>query len=377
MRRYAQAGRQKDLLTCAALLRQAPGQDQVRALLAGFEKAFAGRAIANLPKELTDALAARGGGSLALRLRQGDARAQDMALQTIEDTAAKEEERLQLIQILGEVPQPRAVPALLAVLDDAKHPKVQEAGLHALQVYSDAVIGAEVVKRYPDWTPHLRGPAQTLLASRATWTMQLLLAVDAGTIAKATVPTEAVRKLLLHRGDQIQNLVRKHWGEIKGATTAQMRDDIDRLVKVVRSGKSDPYEGKKLFDAHCSKCHQLFGKGGDVGPDLTPYKRDDVDSLMLHIVNPSAEIREGYETHLILTTDGRTLSGVKVEGDDKIVVLRGADGQTSAIKRDQIDDMKVVPQSLMPEGLLQGLSDQQVRNLFAYLRSGQPLNIKE
>jgi putative membrane-bound dehydrogenase-like protein len=377
MRRYAQAGRQKDLLTCAALLRLAPGPDQVRALLAGFEKAFAGRAIANLPSELTDALAARGGGSLALRLRQGDAQAAATALQTITDAAAKETDRLQLIQILGEVPQPRAVPALLAVLDDAKHPKVQEAGLHALQVYSDAAIGAEVVKRYPDWTPALRGPAQTLLASRAPWTLQLLLAVDAGTIDKATLPPETVRRLLLHPGDKIQTLVRKHWGEIKGATTAQMREEIDRLVKVVRSGKSDPYEGKKLFDAQCSRCHQLFGKGGDVGPDLTPYKRDDVDNLMLHIVNPSAEIREGYETHLILTTDGRTLTGVKIEGDDKIVVLRGGDGQTSAIKRDQIDDLKVVPQSLMPEGLLQGLSDQQVRNLFAYLRSGQPLNLKD
>ena len=77
---------------------------------------------------------------------------------------------------------------------------------------------------------------------------------------------------------------------------------------------------------------------------------------------------------LVLTTDGRTLNGFLVERDDKIVVLRGADGQTTVIGRDQIDDMKVIPQSLMPEGLLQGLADQQVRDLFAYLRSGQPLN---
>jgi putative heme-binding domain-containing protein len=99
--------------------------------------------------------------------------------------------------------------------------------------------------------------------------------------------------------------------------------------------------------------------------------------MMLHIVNPSAEIREGFENHLVQTTDGRTLNGFLVERDNKIVVLRGADGQTTVISRDQIDDMKVIPQSLMPEGLLNGLADQQVRDLFAYLRSGQPLNVKD
>jgi putative membrane-bound dehydrogenase-like protein len=377
MRRYAQAGRQKDLLTCAELLRLAPAKEHVKELLTGFEKAFAGRAIANLPRELTDALAARGGGSLALRLRQGDAGAIDTALQTIADTAAREAERLQLIQIMGEVSQPRAVAALLGVLDDAAHPKVREAALHALQVYADARVGTEVVKRYADLPPDLRSAAQALLASRASWTMELLQAVDAGKIDKTTIAPEAVRKLLLHSSDKIQGLVHKHWGEIKGATTAQMRQEIDRLVKVVGAGKGDPYDGKKLFDASCSKCHRLFGKGGDIGPDLTPYKRDDLDNLMLQIVNPSAEIREGYENHFILTTDGRALNGFLLERDDKIVVLRGSDGQTTAIKRDQIDDMKVIPQSLMPEGLLTGMTDQQVRDLFAYLRSGQPLNLKE
>jgi putative heme-binding domain-containing protein len=377
MRRYAQAGRQKDLLTCAELLRLAPGPEQARLLLVGFEKAFAGRPVANLPKELREALAARGGGSLALRLRQGDASAVETALKTIGDAKAKADERLQLIQICGEAPQPRVVPTLLRVLDDADHAELQQAALQALQVYSDAKIGAEIIQRYADFSPKLRGAAQALLASRATWALQFVQAVDTGKIDKAAVPLEAVRKLLLHPGDKIQELIRKHWGEIKGATTAEMRREIDRLVQVVRASQGDPYAGRKLFDASCGKCHQLFGKGGDVGPDLTPYKRDDVETLMLHIVNPSAEIREGFENNLVLTTDGLTLSGFLVERDDKIVVLRGADGQTTVISRDQIDDMKVIPQSLMPEGLLQGLADQQVRDLFAYLRSGQPLNVKD
>ena len=57
--------------------------------------------------------------------------------------------------------------------------------------------------------------------------------------------------------------------------------------------KGTPYSGKKLFTANCGKCHTLFGQGGQIGPDLTSFKRDDVANMLVNIVNPSAEVREG------------------------------------------------------------------------------------
>ncbi len=187
------------------------------------------------------------------------------------------------------------------------------------------------------------------------------------------MPEAVLRRILLHRDERIAALVKRHYGEIKGATTAQMRQEIDRLAKVIRGGEGSPYRGKKLFTESCGKCHQLFAKGGSIGPDLTPYKRDDLDTMLLHIVNPSAEIREGFENYLVVTEDGRALNGFLVEKDDKIVVLRGIDGQSIVIARDKIEEMRALPQSLMPEGLLKALKDQEVRDLFGYLRSTQPL----
>jgi len=134
-----------------------------------------------------------------------------------------------------------------------------------------------------------------------------------------------------------------------------------------------PKPGKLLFDRQCARCHTLFGKGGKVGPDLTTYRRDDLETMLLNIVNPSAEIREGYPTSLIATTDGRILTGVVVEQDKNVVVLRLDDGKELAIARDEIDALKASPKSIMPEGLLKDLSDQEIRDLFAYLRSTQPL----
>jgi putative heme-binding domain-containing protein len=124
----------------------------------------------------------------------------------------------------------------------------------------------------------------------------------------------------------------------------------------------------------CGKCHLLFNQGGKVGPDLTTYKRDDVEAMLLNVVNPSAEIREGFESYLVATTDGRTLTGFMEDQDRRLVVLRGQDGQSIAIPRDEIEEMRVTRNSIMPEGQLKEYNEQQIRDLFAYLRSSQPLN---
>jgi putative heme-binding domain-containing protein len=167
--------------------------------------------------------------------------------------------------------------------------------------------------------------------------------------------------------------VEQHWGAVAGATTADMIEDIERYATVVGKASGNPYKGKVLFSAHCGKCHTLFTEGGNIGPDLTAYQRDDLRRMLVNIVNPSIEIREGYENYVLLTDDGRTLTGFIADQDNQVVVLKGADGQSLVIPRAEIEIMKAVPQSLMPELLLKQLDDQQVRDLFAYLRSRQPL----
>jgi putative heme-binding domain-containing protein len=90
-------------------------------------------------------------------------------------------------------------------------------------------------------------------------------------------------------------------------------------------------------------------------------------------VNPSITIREGFENYALFTLDGRTLTGFIEDQDSRVVVLRGTDGQRTVVNRNSIDEMQVIQRSLMPEGILKTLTPQQIRDLFAYLRSSQPL----
>ena len=124
----------------------------------------------------------------------------------------------------------------------------------------------------------------------------------------------------------------------------------------------------------CASCHKLFFKGGKIGPELTSYQRDDLGTMLISIVNPNAEVREGFQFISVVTKDGRTLTGFEVERDLQVTVLRGLDGQDITLRAEEITEVTPMGRSLMPEGLLEGLDQQQLRDFFAYLRISQPIS---
>jgi putative heme-binding domain-containing protein len=373
MRRYAQAGTRKDLLACARLFAVSPTIELSQKLTTGFEAAFKGRSLTGLPDELLKAMARHGVGSLALGLRQGQSEAVAQALQTIADDKAKSGTRLEYIGILGEVNVSASVPVLLEVLDKSRDDAIRKAALAALQRYDAPNIGERVLQVYRNLSPEAQAAAWTLLASRVSWSLALVHAVEGGQIKPEAVPLNVVRKIKLLKNEPLQRRVEKIWSRTGSPTTAEMENRIKHLAGVIRGGMGDPYNGRTLFEQSCAVCHTLFTQGGRVGPDLSTYKRDDLENMLLSIVNPSAEVREGYENLLIEMKDERSLNGFLVEQDNQVMVLRGLDGQNITLDRKEIKETRAAGLSLMPEGLLDSLNDQQVRDLFAYLRSTQPL----
>ena len=373
-RRWAATGKSDDLRSMARLFRASPDVASTARLVKGFEDATRGRALPALPEELVAAMESAGADSVLIGLRRGKPEAIERALQVVSDEKADAGTRVQWIQALGEVRAAGARRALLALVRDGKNAEVRRAALGALQSEGDAAVGTELVAMLGSLPGPVRGAAVSVLASRPGWAMALMRAVESGGVPLQAVPLDVARRLKALPGEEARRLTGLLWPSLKQATTAEMEKEVGRLVEVVNAATGNPYPGKKLFVETCGGCHRLFARGGEVGPDLTTYQRTDLANLVLNIVNPGAEVREGYEAFVAETKDGRSLAGFVVEKDAQRVVLRTSDGPAVALATSELASMEPMGGSLMPEGLLAGLTDQQVRDLFAYLRSTQPLN---
>ena len=269
MRRYAQEGTREALSRCVSLFKASPSAEHSRLLLDGFEQAYQGRSLQGIPLALSKAIIAAGGGSLELRVRQGDPAAMQQALSQIRDEQIAAGQRVQLLGVLGELRYQPARAALLDRVVNDQSDEVRIAALAALQSFDADEISASILSVYNRLPDAVRPAALATLASRAAWASQLVAAVEANQIPANAIPAATVGNLWLHRDDDLQRRLHQIWGDIPGATTDEMRTQIDRLMRVIQTGSGVPNHGKPLFIEHCGKCHRLFEDGGEVGPNLT------------------------------------------------------------------------------------------------------------
>ncbi len=384
-RRLAVEGRRQDLLRLGELLRAAPNPASATALLAGFEEAFRGRSLTGIPDELLTAMAASGAASRTLRIRQGDTNAIREALAVIADPTSPADQRLLHSRTFGEVRLPEAVPVLLQLATATPGPpsnaqpntaQLRSAALASLGAYDDPTIPTQVLAALPNLPTEVRPAAFALLLQRPAWTRRLLAELESARLPASLVPADIAERLRTSRNPELARDATRLLPAAVAATgtPTEFQQQIAFIEGVLRKAPGNPYAGESTYLQRCASCHRLFFKGGHIGPELTRYQRDNLGTLLLSIVHPNAEIREGYQYITVETQDGRSLAGFQVDRDHQVTVLRGLDGQDITLTAREIKEVQPMGRSLMPEGLLSDLSPQQLRDFFAYLRISQPIS---
>jgi putative heme-binding domain-containing protein len=119
----------------------------------------------------------------------------------------------------------------------------------------------------------------------------------------------------------------------------------------------------------CINCHRLEGVGGSVGPDLTRvWETQTVAKLMESIIEPSKEIKEGYQSYQATTKKGKVYTGLKIAQTNEAVVLREASGTDVRIPAKELDELTVSKVSLMPDNVVGQLTYNQFIDLIAFLK---------
>jgi putative heme-binding domain-containing protein len=199
------------------------------------------------------------------------------------------------------------------------------------------------------------------------WATSLLQAVHRGEIDPASIPTEELRHVAVHEDAALNALVRKYWGNVGVGTPEEKLAVMRRFSNDLRAGTGDHERGRHLFVKHCGTCHKMKGEGGGIAPDLTTANRHDRAALLANVVDPSAVIRREFLRYVIETDNGQIVAGLLADQDPASVTLVDERNQRTRISRDQIASMTESNTSLMPERILDHLTPQERRDLFAYL----------
>lgn len=147
------------------------------------------------------------------------------------------------------------------------------------------------------------------------------------------------------------------------------------VVKVYEAQKilalnANATDGKTVFINRCSICHKAGTDGKNIGPELTAIgKKFDNATLLDAIINPSAAIVFGYEPWLVTTKDGETLYGFLIADGKENITIKDVNGQKHAIPVNKIASKEKQNKSMMPEPSVSGISEQELANILAYLRS--------
>lgn len=375
-RRFAAEDTDQGFAACARLLAMAPGAAETDLLIRAMEQEFQGRRLERIPPAMEKPLAelwAKGPPNVALvqfMLRLGSQSAYQSALELIANTFTATDDRLSLLSAVAESGRSEAVPVLLELLDGKEPTSIRTAAMAGLGRYEDDRIARAVLAKYPSMKPELRDRARVMMYGRKQWSLELLRTVDAGSMELKEIPSVELRNLLAHQEPKINELIEKLWGKVRTTPPQELQYRMLEIAELLDLKPGNSKRGKDAFAKHCGTCHKLNGKGYDIGPDLTGYPRHDLGYVLSNVIDPNAIIRPEYQSHVVITDNGRVLTGLLAESKPKTIVILDAKNQRTVIAKDEIDEMETSKLSLMPERILKESKEQEICDLFAYVQAG-------
>jgi putative membrane-bound dehydrogenase-like protein len=368
-----------DFEACATLLATAPGDVQARNLVAGMDKGLEGRSLSSVPPALAGTLAKlwdRPNPDVALirfAARLGSQDACRLALDRVRDGRSSPGDRSTLIELVGQMQIPEGLPLLLALSSDDRAGPLMPAVLGALGNYQDPEIAARLLTRYPKMSLPLRERVLSLFCSRRAWASRLLDAIAAKTVDSRDLRPPHVLQIVQLQDPTLIARVESLWGRIPGPGSPEKLRRMAEVRGFLPEGdKGSVARGRPIFKEQCAVCHKLFNEGESIGPDLTGVERDNLDFLLSSLVDPSAMIRKEYLAQTVALDDGRVLTGLVIEETAQTLTLFDGNRQKIVLSRVRIEAIKPSPVSLMAEGILDKLPEDQVRDLFKYLQSRGP-----
>lgn len=382
-RRIAAKGDTAALAALLETLGKTSSGDKAAEILAGMNRALQGKKDLEAP-ENWGGLYVKFSGSKNRKLREqakifaasfgGEEAIAEMRA-VISSPDADVEKKKQALEALLKLGDP-ALHGTLTGLIRTPNP-LRETALRGLAVFPLEENSGLILAAYEGFSTSEKTAALATLASRKAGVEALLKAVEEGKVPQGDLSAPLVRQMQGLGDAGIDTWIAKNWGSMK-QSTAQKQKEMTRFKVFLGDDailKANAGKGRAIYNQRCAACHVLHGEGVNIGPEL-PGNFKDVDYLLENILDPNSTIGIDYQQTTVEKKDGQFVTGVIVSERDDAVTLKTLAGDV-AVARGEIAKQTTSEQSLMPEGLLNGLEEQDIRDLFLYLRQPEQVPLAE
>ena len=308
--------------------------------------------------------------SLALSQIFGNQLAVAQALASVTDPGIEAGRRRASLSLLLDQQNQDASNLLKSLIDE---PAMTLAAIRGFAIVENEDAPSVLLSRFPKFEPQQQRAVIETLAARKVYANELLKALESAKVSKNDIPAQVAHSL----SDMLGERFTKAFGEVR-----RVAEDRTALIEKYKKmcgpdaiATGNASRGRAVFQKTCAACHMLYGEGGQVGPDLTGSNRANIDYILLNSVDPSFDVPDAYKTVNVLTVDGRVANGVLAEEDSTRIVLKTAELPRVVIAKEDIQERKVSPKSMMPDGQLDQMGKQDVIDLIKYLRTTEQVEM--
>jgi putative membrane-bound dehydrogenase-like protein len=304
---------------------------------------------------------------LLLSVIFGDANAQATLRRRVADAAQSPPARQQALQALVQAKADGLLTLLQSLVSD---PALRAVAIRGLAGLDDPSTARVILDHYNALTAEEKADAINTLVSRSHWAVALLEAVKEGVVSAKAISPFAARQIQALKDARLEPLLAATLGQVR-SVSQDKAEQVARYKKLLTAealARAEVSRGRALYQRTCGACHKMFDDGGTLAPELTGSGRSDLNYILENVLDPNAVLWNRYAATYFETTDDQLITGIVLQENESTVTIQTQTG-TVTLPRKDIASRTESKLSMMPEGLFDQLSEQEIVDLVAYLQS--------
>lgn len=271
--------------------------------------------------------------------------------------------RAAALRVLAETEPSFAGPTLLNLCLPRQPAAVQAAAVQALVKLSGAELAANPFPHWTEYSPGMRRQLVNAAPRSPALASALLDELEQNKISPIEVDASARQALQKARDLGIRARAQK----LLPSAAASNREEAVRAFQSALGLAGNPKRGAGVFAKACIVCHKIQGRGNDVGPDLSGIASRPPEAVLVDILDPSRQVTPDFLSYTAFTNQSEPVTDLIVGETSTAITLRRQNLPDETLSRNQIKELRAEGKSLMPDGLEQGWTLQDMADLLAFL----------